>query len=138
MDLDRPILLFDNKCFACTKFAKIVNRLSRGWIQIIGHYDNDVLELRNEIFHDFYDPTQMFWMIHKGYAYGSRAGLVRVVTELCISLSKKRYPLTKNYDVEICDYSSKTNPSCSILKRIVNLIKISENMKVKNRKDLDI
>jgi hypothetical protein len=34
----RPLLIYDDKCSSCTKFAKTANILSRGWIRTVEHY----------------------------------------------------------------------------------------------------
>jgi hypothetical protein len=68
-----PILIYDDKCYVCTKFAKFVNFLTRGKITLIGHYTNLGEKLRNEIL----DSTAltMFWFVDGKMAYGGRAAL---------------------------------------------------------------
>ena len=68
-----PLVIYDDKCYACTKFAKIVNFLSRGKITMVGHYTNLGEKLRNEIL----DSTAllMFWFVDGKIAYGGRAAL---------------------------------------------------------------
>ena len=68
-----PLVIYDDKCYACTKFAKIVNFLSRGKITMVGHYTTLGEKLRNEIL----DSTAllMFWFVDGKIAYGGRAAL---------------------------------------------------------------
>ena len=33
-----PIVLFDNQCYLCMKFAKMVNFFARDKITMVGHY----------------------------------------------------------------------------------------------------
>ena len=35
-----PIVLFDDQCYVCIKFATIVNFLAKGKITMVGHYSN--------------------------------------------------------------------------------------------------
>lgn len=69
-----PLVIYDDKCYACTKFGKFVNFLSSGKIMMVGHYTNLGEKLRNEIL----DSTalSMFWFVDGKIAYGGRAALV--------------------------------------------------------------
>ena len=33
-----PRMVYDNKCYVCIKFAKLMNFLARGKLRMIGHY----------------------------------------------------------------------------------------------------
>ena len=35
-----PIVLFDDQCYVCIKFATIVNFLAKSKITMVGHYSN--------------------------------------------------------------------------------------------------
>lgn len=37
----RPLIIYDDKCYSCTKFANIARSISRGYIRIAGHYYSD-------------------------------------------------------------------------------------------------
>ncbi len=75
-----PIVLFDNQCYLCTKFAKIVNLFARGKIMMVGHYSNLGLKIRNEILDDF--ALEMFWFIDKKRASGGRAAIFPLVKSI--------------------------------------------------------
>jgi len=92
-----PIALYDDQCYLCTKFAKIVNFLGKGNITIVGHYSNQGKEIRNQILDD--SALEMFWLIDEKIAYGGRAALFPLIRSI-ITLKKKR---TKKI---------KFNPSC--------------------------
>ena len=78
----RPLIIYDDKCSSCTKFARAAAALSRGWIRTGGHYySQKVIEVKKIIFPADYDPTKMFWLINKKGAYGARLGLVQVAKE---------------------------------------------------------
>ena len=68
-----PIVLFDDQCYVCIKFATIVNFLARGKITMVGHYSNFGIKIRNEILDE--SALEMFWFIDKKRASGGRAAL---------------------------------------------------------------
>jgi hypothetical protein len=131
-----PLLIYDDKCSSCTKFAKTANTLSRGRIHIAGHYySKEAIEAKKIVFPTNYDSTKMFWLINKKGAYGARVGLIQVVKEIIIGWFKgkrmknnknnnsKNYNLSCEYNNSVmsCDSSSK-----SLLKRIINMLRNSE------------
>lgn len=83
----RPLLIYDDICSSCGKFAKMVNIISRGWIRIAGHhYSKEASEAKQVIFPKGYDATKMFWLINSKGAFGARAGLIPVVKEVLLGL----------------------------------------------------
>ena len=105
MDLQNsvPLVVYDNACYLCIKFAKAVNFFARGKIRLVGHYTEFGEKLRNEIL----DSTaiDMFWFIDGKTAYGGRAALIPLIAE--IVKSKKNTSI--NYAVEdSCDTECKT------------------------------
>lgn len=98
-----PIVLFDNQCYLCVKFAKIVNYFARDKVTMIGHYSESGEKLRKEILDD--SALDMFWLITKKRAYGGRAALVPLI-KIIFSNSEKKSPTTA-FD-EICQQDCKT------------------------------
>ena len=87
----RPLLIYDDKCSSCTKFANIATALSGGHIRIAGHYYSDeAIRSKNMIFPKTFDPTGMFWLINKNGAYGARCGLIQTIKEIIVALIKIR------------------------------------------------
>ncbi|NQV39257.1 MAG: hypothetical protein HQ505_01740 [Nitrosopumilus sp.] len=82
-----PIVLFDNQCYLCIKFAKTVNFFARGKIAIIGHYSEFGKKIREEILDD--SALEMFWFITKKRAYGGRAALLPLLKSILIEKTKK-------------------------------------------------
>jgi len=82
-----PIVLFDNQCYLCIKFAKTVNFFARGKITIIGHYSEFGKKIREEILDD--SALEMFWFITKKRAYGGRAALLPLLKSILIEKTKK-------------------------------------------------
>ena len=82
LDLQRmsPIVLYDNKCYLCTRFANTVGRLSRHGILLVGHYTDLGEKIRNEIL----DGTalEMFWFIDGKTAYGGRSALLPLASAI--------------------------------------------------------
>src|ERR687897_3271626 len=129
-----PLLIYDDKCSSCTKFAKTANTLSRGRIRIAGHYySNEAIEAKKIVFPANYDSTKMFWLINKKGAFGARLGLIQVVKEIVIGLfqgkrikNNNNKNNSNNYNLS-CEYKD-LGLSCgseSILKRIINMIRNS-------------
>ncbi|QMU54363.1 MAG: hypothetical protein GKS07_05365 [Nitrosopumilus sp.] len=82
-----PIVLFDNQCYICTKFAKFINLFAKGKIMMIGHYSDFGLKIRNEILDEF--ALDMFWFIDKKIASGGRAALYPLVKSMLSKNIKK-------------------------------------------------
>ena len=136
----QPLLIYDDKCSSCEKFAKAVAKISRGWIRIAGHYySQEAINTKKMIFPINYDPNKMFWLINKKGAFGARAGLFRVGIEIIIG--NFRYTLENQnpenfYNINLtgkCNYQDKE--SCistkNTLDRIFNMIRNSKTFKFK-------
>ena len=82
-----PIVLFDNQCYLCIKFAKFVNFFARDKITMVGHYSNFGKKIRNEILDEF--ALEMFWFIDKKRASGGRAALYPLAKSILSKKTKK-------------------------------------------------
>ena len=82
-----PIVLFDNQCYVCIKFATIVNFLARGKITMVGHYSNFGIKIRGEILDE--SALEMFWFIDEKRASGGRAALFPLVKSIFSTKSRK-------------------------------------------------
>jgi hypothetical protein len=122
---NRPLLIYDDKCYSCTKFAKIAGTLSRGWIRIAGHYySQEAKEAKNAIFPPDYDSTKMFWLVNKKGAHGARSGLPQVIKEILIGLASGAGTPTALEGDNVCEYSGEKMScftSTNIVKRILRL-----------------
>ena len=83
-----PIVLFDDQCYVCIKFATIVNFLARGKITMIGHYSDFGIKIRNEILDQ--SALEMFWFIDEKRASGGRAALFPLIKSIFSTKSRKR------------------------------------------------
>jgi predicted DCC family thiol-disulfide oxidoreductase YuxK len=82
-----PIVLFDDQCYVCIKFAIIVNFLARGKITMIGHYSDFGIKIRNEILDE--SALEMFWFIDEKRASGGRAALFPLIKSIFSTKTKK-------------------------------------------------
>ena len=69
-------MIFDNRCYLCTKFAKIVHRISRGRLECIGHYTKEGISMRQILGES---AVEMFWFVKEKQAFGGRAALIPLV-----------------------------------------------------------
>lgn len=118
----RPLLIYDDKCYSCAKFAKVASRLSRGWIRVAGHYySQEAKEAKEMIFPPGYDATKMFWLVNRNGAHGARAGLMPLAKEIIAGMFRGG----KASDIATaCQYDS--SMSCytptNVLKRIAGTL----------------
>jgi len=98
-----PIVVYDNQCYLCVKFARFVDFFARGKMTMIGHYSDFGIKIRNEILDE--SALDMFWFIDKKRAYGGRAALFPLVKSI---FSKKiKNTSTMNIDKN-CQQDCKT------------------------------
>ena len=69
-----PIVVYDNQCYLCVKFAKMIEFLTRGNLVMIEHYSEFGIKLRKTILGE--SALEMFWLIDEKRAYGGRAALL--------------------------------------------------------------
>lgn len=98
-----PIMLFDNQCYLCMKFAKFVNFFARDKITMVGHYSDFGIKIRNEILDEF--ALEMFWFIDKKRASGGRAALYPLAKSILSKKTKKSETIKIN---EECNQGCKT------------------------------
>jgi hypothetical protein len=133
----RPLLIYDDKCSSCTRFAKTAKALSRGWIRVAGHYySNEAREAKGIVFPADFDATKMFWLINRSGAYGARRALMQVMKEIIIGLFRGERINQVKIDWEnssnslaSCKYTGQS-VSCesakNTLKRIISMIRNSD------------
>lgn len=77
-----PVLIYDNFCLSCTKFAKVSRILSRNRIYLVGHYTNEGQRVKSRVFPNDFDANKMFWMVTNKGAFGARSGLLPLFAEI--------------------------------------------------------
>lgn len=90
MDLQSfmPIVIYDDKCYLCSKFAKVVGIFARKKLLIVGHYTDLGMKIKSEIFAEGYDPTRMFWFVDNKTAYGGRSALFPLILAIMTGKTK--------------------------------------------------
>jgi len=119
-----PIVVYDDQCYLCTKFAKIVNFLARGNLTIIGHYSNRGEEIRNQILDE--SALDMFWLIDEKNAHGGRAALLPLIRSIITSKEKKSKKM--KFDSN-CEQECKTVKS--VFLRSASLLSNSKTIELK-------
>jgi len=82
-----PIVLFDNQCYLCIKFAKMINFFARDKITMIGHYSEFGEKIRKSILDE--SALDMFWFINQKRACGGRAALLPLLKSILSEKTKK-------------------------------------------------
>ena len=122
-----PMVVFDNQCYLCVKFAKFVDFFARGKITMVGHYSDFGDKIRNEILDE--SALEMFWFIDNKKAYGGRAGLLPLIKSIFSKQSKKS--TTKRFD-DTCKQDCKT--AKSVFVRSTSLITNSKTIDLSKSK----
>ena len=118
-----PIIIYDNNCHLCIKFANSVNFLARGKIAMVGHYSEMGEKLRKE--HLDSRATEMFWFIDGKNAFGGRSALLPLIQE--ILFSKRKAPKQDNLE-ETCDVGCKAPKAVFV--RSFSLLTHSKKIKI--------
>jgi predicted DCC family thiol-disulfide oxidoreductase YuxK len=82
-----PIVLFDNQCYLCMKFAKMINFFARDKITMVGHYSEFGEKIRKSILDE--SALDMFWFINQKRACGGRAALLPLLKSILSEKTKK-------------------------------------------------
>ena len=120
-----PLVIYDDKCYVCIKFAKLMNFLAKGKLRMIGHYTQFGGEIREKILED--DALEMFWFIDKKTAYGGRAAIIPLLSAI---LRVHGREFNKVSIQESCDIGCKD--SLAVFFRSASLITHSRKIKISN------
>jgi len=124
-DESLPLMIYDNKCYVCIKFAKLMNFLAKGRLRMIGHYTDFGKKIRDEILE--YDALEMFWYIDKKMAYGGRAAIIPLLSTI---LQVRGQKFNQVAIQESCDIGCKD--SLAVFFRSASLITHSKKIKMSN------
>ena len=120
-----PLMIYDNRCYVCIKFAKLMNFLAKGKLRMIGHYTDFGREVRDEILEC--DALEMFWYIDKETAYGGRAAIIPLLSTILRVRGRKFNQVAIQ---ESCDIGCKD--SLAVFFRSASLITHSKKIKISN------
>ena len=118
-----PIVIFDNQCYLCTKFVKVINFFANNKIMIIGHYSKFGEKIRDEILDE--SALNMFWLIDKKTAYGGRAAILPLIKLILCKTNSKVSNLKINDE---CKQECKTIKA--LMKRTFSLFSNSKIIKI--------
>ena len=120
-----PLVVYDNQCHVCIKFAKAVNYLAKGKLRLIGHYTEFGKQIRENYLDD--SALEMFWFIDEKTAYGGRAALGPLFSAI---LRVKGINSENMIFQESCDI--KCNDTTAVFFRSASLLTNSKKIKIKN------
>ena len=125
MDIENlvPLVIYDDQCYLCIKFAKTVNFLARGKLRLIGHYSTLGEELRKSILDS--DALQMFWFVDGKIAYGGRAALIPLFNAIIHANGNNQQINVQ----EACDIGCKDTKA--VFLRSASLLTNSKKIKIK-------
>jgi len=127
------LLIYDDTCYLCGKFAQTVRRLARGRIDVVGHYSKYGLSVKKKIFQADFDPNTMFWLVKEKQALGGRSGLIAVTFEIVKGIFSPRSKSDTHGINVVCSNGelSCTSP-IDFVKRVCTLMKNAKKIEIKN------
>ncbi len=109
-----PLVLYDDKCYLCIKFAKLVNFLAKGRLRLVGHYTDLGKKIRDELLDS--SALSMFWFIDNKTAYGGRAALFPLLSAIISAKgSSERIDVQESCDIGCKDTKAVFLRSASLL-----------------------
>jgi len=117
-------LVYDNHCYVCMKFIKIINFFAHDKFLIVGHYSDFGLKIRESYLNE--SALKMFWLIDKKNAFGGRAALIPLIKRIC-SKRIKHVPIM-GIEKE-CQQGCKTIKE--VIKRTISIFSNSEVLEIK-------
>ncbi len=118
-----PLIIYDNECYLCTKFALAVNFLVRHKTHLVGHYTELGKKLREDVLDS--SALEMFWFVDGKTAYGGRAGLFPLLSAI-IRANGSAQDLSIQ---ESCDLGCKNTKA--VFLRSASLLTNSKKIKIK-------
>ena len=118
-------MVYDDKCYVCIQFAKIVNFLTKGRLRMVGHYTDQGKSIRD----NYLDASalEMFWFIDNNTAFGGRAAIGPLISAIFNLSSSETNKVTVQ---ESCDIGCKD--SLAVFFRSASLITHSKKINLKN------
>ncbi len=76
MELEKivPLIMYDDRCRLCARFARAAGFLAGGRLLLVGHYSELGEKLRDSILD--HTALEMFWLVDGKTAFGGRAALL--------------------------------------------------------------
>ena len=121
-----PIVIYDDRCYLCSRFASIVHIFAKNKILIVGHYSDVGMRIKSEVFKEEYDSTIMFWFITRKTAYGGRAAILPLLQSILMSKSRAKLEYSPSMN---CTKECRT--SRALFTRTKSLLSNSEKIPLK-------
>lgn len=118
-----PLAIYDNRCYLCTKFAKIVDFVAGKRLLLVGHYTDLGEEIRNQILDS--SALEMFWFVDGKTAFGGRAAIIPLISAI---ISRRGKAARRTIDEESCDAECKTVKA--VFLRSASIISHSKKIKI--------
>jgi len=118
-----PLVIYDNECYLCVQFAKIVNFLAKGRLHFVGHYTSFGKKIRENILDS--NALEMFWFIDDSTAYGGRSALCPLFSAIFNTGGKN---IQKNIIQDSCELGCK-GPK-AVFFRSASLLTNSKKIKI--------
>lgn len=109
----RTVIIYDNLCSLCTAFARCACRLSRGRLRPVGHYSQEGERTYRGALGA--DALKMFWIVSGGMAFGGRAALRPLLSEI----ARGAYRAPRNRDAVAPQDSGCGRSGCSGPKKAI-------------------
>jgi hypothetical protein len=115
MNLEKlvPLVLYDDMCYLCIKFAKFVNFLAKGRLRLVGHYTDLGKKIRDKVLDS--SALSMFWFINKNTAYGGRAALLPLFFAIISAKGNSGVSVQESCDIGCKDTKAVFLRSASLL-----------------------
>lgn len=76
------MLLYDNDCSLCTRFARLAEQASKKWVRPIGLHTEEGEIVKSNFFNPNDRPDEMFWILVDDTGFGGRSGLLPLAREI--------------------------------------------------------
>lgn len=127
MDLESmvPLVVYDDRCQLCTKFAKFVGFLSGNRLPLVGHYSKLGEQIRRSVLDS--SALDMFWLIDGKTAFGGRAALAPLIKTVISRRFSSKSQNTIHADVP-CD--ARCSTVRAVFVRSASLITNSKKIRI--------
>lgn len=118
-----PLIIYDNRCYLCIRFARIVEELGRGRLTLVGHYSKTGEDLREAILDS--SALEMFWFVDGETAFGGRAALLPLLKAIIFAKKDGRKAAEPD---ESCETGCKN--ARAVILRSASLLTRSRTIKI--------
>jgi hypothetical protein len=126
-NIREPTLFYDNKCVVCYNLAKLIHRLFRGRIRVVGEFSDETSWLRNIVSFEEFIKLPWFYDPDKKILYGGRSMISVLLKYLLISFFRGSEKIDfRDPRPETC---SALHP-CTYLSGLLYIMKNSEKIKL--------